>query len=52
MSEFIIVATEEKALREKEKFEGTKSLEFKISELDKKLQKINRYQYKHIKERK
>ena len=43
MSEFIIVATEEKALREKEKFEGTKSLEFKISELDKKLQKINRY---------
>ena len=43
MSEFMMVATEEKALREKEKFEGTKSLEFKISELDKKLQKINRY---------
>ena len=43
MSEFMIVATEEKALREKEKFEGPKSLEFKISELDKKLQKINRY---------
>ena len=43
MSEFMIVATEEKALREKEKFEGTKSLVFKISELDKKLQKINRY---------
>ena len=43
MSEFIIVATEEKALREKEKFEGTKSLEFRISELDKKLQEIKRY---------
>ena len=26
MSEFMIVATEEKALREKEKFEGTQSL--------------------------
>lgn len=40
MSEFIIVATEERALREKEKFEGTKSLEFRVSEVDKKLQEI------------
>ena len=40
MSEFIIVATEEKALREKEKFEGTKSLELRVSELEKKLQEI------------
>ena len=40
MSEFIIVATEERALREKEKFEGTKSLELRVSEVDKKLQNI------------
>ena len=40
MSEFIIVATEEKALREKEKFEGTNSLELRVSELEKKLQEI------------
>ena len=40
MSEFIIVATEEKALREKEKFEGTKSLELRVSELEQKLQEI------------
>ena len=40
MSEFIIVATEERALREKEKFEGTKSLELRVSELEKKLQEI------------
>ena len=39
MSEFIIVATEERALREKEKFEGTKSLELRVSEVEKKLQK-------------
>ena len=29
MSKFIIVSTEERALREKEKFEGTKSLELR-----------------------
>ena len=40
MSEFMIVATEERALREKEKFEGTKSLELRVSELEKKLQGI------------
>ncbi len=40
MSEFIIVATEEKALREKEKFEGTKSLELRVDELEKKLQEL------------
>ena len=40
MSEFIIVATEERALREKEKFEGTKSLEFRVDELEKKLQEL------------
>ncbi|WP_347372532.1 CopG family transcriptional regulator [Clostridium saudiense] len=40
MSEFIIVSTEERALREKEKFEGTKSLELRVSELEQKLQEI------------
>ena len=40
MSEFIVVATEERALREKEKFEGTKSLELRVSELEQKLQEI------------
>ena len=40
MSEFILVATEERALREKEKFEGTKSLELRVSEVEKKLQDI------------
>ena len=40
MSEFMLVATEERALREKEKFEGTKSLELRVSELEKKLQDI------------
>ena len=40
MSEFIIVATEEKALREKEKLEGTKSLELRVDELEKKLQEL------------
>ena len=40
MSKFIIVSTEERALREKEKFEGTKSLELRVSELEKKLQEI------------
>lgn len=40
MSEFMIVATEEKALREKEKLEGTKSLELRVDELEKKLQEL------------
>ena len=40
MSKFIIVSTEERALREKEKFEGTNSLELRVSELEKKLQEI------------
>lgn len=40
MSKFIIVSTEERALREKEKLEGTKSLELRVSELEKKLQEI------------
>ena len=40
MSKFIIVATEEKALREKEKLEGTKSLELRVDELEKKLQEL------------
>ena len=40
MRKFIIVSTEERALREKEKFEGTKSLELRVSELEQKLQEI------------
>lgn len=40
MSEFMIVATEKKALREKEKLEGTKSLELRVDELEKKLQEL------------
>ena len=40
MSKFIIVSTEERALREKEKFESTKSLELRVSELEQKLQEI------------
>ena len=40
MSKFIIVSTEERALREKEKFEGTKSSELRVSELEQKLQEI------------
>ena len=40
MSEFMIVATEERALREKVKFEGTKSLVLRVSELEQKLQEI------------
>ena len=37
MSEFILVATEEKALREKEKIEGTENLDLRVTELEKKL---------------
>ena len=40
MSEFILVATEEKALREKEKIEGTENLDLRVIELEKKLQEI------------
>lgn len=40
MSEFILVATEEKALREKEKIEGTENLNLRVTELEKKLQEI------------
>ncbi len=40
MSEFMIVATEERALREKEKLEGTDSLEQRVIEVEKKLQEI------------
>lgn len=40
MSEFILVATEEKALRDKEKIEGTENLDLRVTELEKKLQEI------------
>ena len=40
MSEFMIVATEERALREKEKIEGTENLDLIVTELEKKLQEI------------
>ena len=40
MSEFILVATEEKALREKEKIEGTENLDLRVTELEKKLKEI------------
>lgn len=40
MSEFILVATEEKALREKEKIGGIENLEIRVTELEKKLQEI------------
>ncbi len=40
MSEFILVATEEKALREKEQIEGTENLDLRVTELQKKLQEI------------
>ena len=37
MSELMIGGTEERALRELDKIEGTKSLELRVSELEKKL---------------
>jgi len=40
MSEFIIVATEQRALREKEKFEGTENLDIRVTEVEKKLQEL------------
>ena len=40
MSEFIVVATEEKALREQEKLDNKESLEQRVAEVEKKLQEI------------
>ena len=40
MSEFMVVATEERALKEQDKLENKESLEFRVSELEKKLQDI------------
>lgn len=40
MSEFMVVATEEKALKELDKLVATEDLEFRVAELEKKLQEI------------
>ena len=40
MSEFMVVATEQKALREKEKIESTESLEQRVEQLESKLRDI------------
>lgn len=40
MSEFMVVTTEERALREEQKFVGTELLEQRVEELDKKLNSI------------
>lgn len=40
MSEFMVVATEERALREQEKLENKESLEQRVVEIEKKLQEI------------
>ncbi|MCW1312672.1 MAG: DUF1778 domain-containing protein [Candidatus Parvarchaeota archaeon] len=40
MSEFMVVATEDRALRELEKTVGTEDLELRVIELEKKLQNI------------
>ena len=40
MTELLVGGTEERALRELNKIEGTKSLELRVSELEKKLQEI------------
>lgn len=37
MSEFMVAATEQKALREKEKIEGTKRFELRVAEVEEKL---------------
>ena len=37
MTELLVGGTEERALRELDKIEGTKSLELRVSELEKKL---------------
>ena len=41
MSKFIIVSTEERALREKEKLEGTKSLELELVSLRRNYKRLN-----------
>ena len=40
MTELLVGGTEERALRELDKIEGTKRLELRVSELEKKLQEI------------
>ncbi len=40
MTELLVGGTEERALRELDKIEGTKSLELRVSELEQKLQEI------------
>lgn len=40
MSEFIVVATEERALKEQEKLENKESLEQRVAEVEKKLQEV------------
>jgi len=40
MSEFIVVATEDRALKELDKVVATKDLELRVEELEKKLQEI------------
>lgn len=40
MSEFMVVATEERALKEQEKLENKESLEQRVVEVDQKLQEI------------
>ena len=40
MTELLVGGTEERALRELDKIEGTKRLELRVSELEKKLQDI------------
>lgn len=40
MTELLVGGTEERALRELDKIEGTKNLELRVSELEKKLQGI------------
>lgn len=40
MSEFMVVATEERALKEQEKLDNKESLEQRVAEVEKKLQEI------------
>lgn len=40
MTELLVVGTEERALREEKKIEGTESLEQRVAEVEKKLQDI------------
>lgn len=40
MSEFMVVATEQRALKEKEKLENKESLEIRVDELENKLQEV------------